>query len=44
MEKKRYIEPELEIVETPEKDVLDISYDDGWSGTGSGDYGSGWFD
>ncbi len=44
MEKKEYVKPELEMIETPDKDVLDVSFDKNWTGRGDEDFDLGWFD
>ena len=38
MKKNIYVKPEIEIVEIPKLDVLNVSMDSSWTGSGSGDY------
>ncbi len=44
MDKKKYVKPELEMFETPDADVLGVSFDDQWTGSDNGDFDLGWFD
>ncbi len=43
MEMKKYVKPELELLELSEADVLSVSFDVSWLGTDKKDYGYSWF-
>ena len=38
MGKNIYVKPEIEIVEIPKLDVLNVSMDSSWTGSSGGDY------
>ncbi len=42
MENKKYVKPEIEIVEISKADVLDVSFQPSWGGVEGGDFSLDW--